>query len=97
VGDFIKYVKVHGTVANPMNRKRKIGLQFIADTGAIYTVIPRSIAKRLDLKVGDKRKFKIASGEVMEYPVSEAYVEIEGNGVTSLVALPLRKPRSLSA
>ena len=81
------YVRVHGTVANPMKRERKVGLEFVADTGAIYTVIPRSVAKRLGLKVGGKRKFKIASGEVIEYPVSEAYVEIEGGGVTSPVAL----------
>jgi len=44
-----------------------------------------------DLKIVDKRRFKIASGEVVEYPVSEAYIEIEGRGVTSLVVLGSEK------
>ncbi len=35
----------------------------------------------------DKRKFKKASGEVVEYPVSEAYIVIEDKGVTSLVVI----------
>ena len=33
------------------------------------------------------RKFRIANGDVMEYPVSEAYITINGEGVTSVVAI----------
>jgi clan AA aspartic protease len=84
-------VKVPGKIANPFRRESKVEAEFIADTGAIYTVITPSLAKKLDLKVFDKRKFKIASGEVVEYPVSEAYIEIEGKGVTSLVAIGSEK------
>jgi len=62
-------------------------LEFIADTGAIYTVIPEAIANKLKLKQMDRRKFKIASGEVVEYPVSEVRTTIEGKSVTSLVAI----------
>jgi aspartyl protease family protein len=66
-------------------------VEFVADSGAIYTMIPGHIAEKLDLKVVDKRKFKVASGEVTEYPVSEAYVIIEGMGVTSLVVIGSEK------
>jgi len=45
----------------------------------------------LRLKEVDRRRFKIASGEVVEYPVSEAYITIQGKGVTSLVALAAEK------
>lgn len=31
------------------------------------------------------RRFKVATGEIREYPVGEAYIEIEGLGATSLV------------
>jgi len=50
-------------------------------------VIPQSVAEKLQLKEMDRRRFKTASGEVVEYPVSEGYVIIEGKGVTSLLAI----------
>ncbi len=81
------YVCVKGVIANPLNRDLRVSLDFIADTGAIYIVIPYSIAKNLDLEVIGKRRFKTASGDVVEYPVSEAYIIIEGVGVTSLVVI----------
>jgi len=84
---FKGYVRVRGIVANAQNRRLKRELEFIVDTGAIYTVIPRSVAEKLGLKEVDRRRFKTASGEVVEYPVSEAYITIQGKGVTSLVAL----------
>jgi len=62
-------------------------MEFVVDTGAIYTMIPKFMAEKLDLKVTDKRKFRIASGEVVEYPVSEAFIRVEGRGVTSLVVI----------
>jgi clan AA aspartic protease len=87
----IGYVRVIGVIANPFNRDLRVEVEFVADTGAIYTMIPGHIAEKLDLKVVDKRKFKVASGEVTEYPVSEAYIIIEGMGVTSLVVIGSEK------
>ena len=39
------------------------------------------------MKETGRRKFKIANGDVVEYPVSEAYIVINGEGVTSIVAI----------
>ena len=85
------YVRVKGVIANPFRRDLKVEVEFIADTGAIYTVIPKHIADELGLEVTGKRRFKIASGEVVEYPVTEAYIVIEGRGVTSLVVVGTEK------
>jgi len=85
------YVRVRGIIANPLNRNLKDELEFIADTGAMYTVIPKNIADKLQLEETDKRRFKTASGEIVEYPVSEAYITIEGKSVTSLVAIATEK------
>ncbi len=81
------YVRVRGFIANPLDRDLKAELEFIVDTGAIYTVIPKSIAERLKLKELGRRKFKTVNGSVVEFPVSEAYITINGDGVTSLVAI----------
>ena len=92
---FMGYVRVHATIANPLKRDLKTELELIADTGAIYTVIPNTIAKKLQLPITDKRRFKIASGDIVEYPVSEAYIVIDGKGVTSLVAIATEKTPTL--
>ncbi len=85
------YVKVRGVVANPLKPRLKAEVEFIADTGAIYSVLPISLAEKLGLKVMEKRRFRIASGDVVEFPVSEAYIMVEKRGVTSLVALGSEK------
>jgi predicted aspartyl protease len=53
-----------------------VELEFIVDAGAICTVIPKSVAEGLRLKETGRRKFKIANGNVVEYPVSDAYIII---------------------
>jgi aspartyl protease family protein len=83
----VGYVRVRVTVANPFDHSLRVELEFIVDTGAIYTVIPKSVAHKLRLKETGRRKFKIANGDVVEYPVSEAYIIVNGEGVTSVVAI----------
>jgi len=39
----------------------------------------------IDIEKTGVRRFKVASGEIREYPVGEAYIEIEGLGATSVV------------
>ena len=89
------YVRVKGVVANPFKRELGVELEFIADTRAIYTMIPKPIAEELELKELGKRKFKLASSETVEYPVSEAYITVEGRGVTSLVVIGPEKATPL--
>jgi aspartyl protease family protein len=87
VGD----VRVRGVVANTSDRSLKTELEFLVGTGAIFTVIPKSVAERLRLKESGKRMFKTASGDVVEFPISEAYITLNGEGVTSLVAIAVEK------
>jgi aspartyl protease family protein len=85
VVDAVGYVKVKGFVANPFDRDKCLELEFLADTGAMYTSLPESTLKKLEIVPMGKRSFLIASGERKEFPVGEAYIEVEGIGVTSLV------------
>jgi len=80
-------VRVKGVVANPLRRDIKVEVEFVADAGAIYTVIPRSIADKLGLEITDRRRFRATGGDVVEYPVAEAYIVVEGRGATSLVVV----------
>ena len=84
---FLTSVRVRGIVANPSECGLRVELEFVVDAGVIYTVISKSVAERLRLKETGRRKFKIANGDIVEYPVSEAYIIINGEGVTSVVAI----------
>ena len=88
---FLTSARVRGTVANSSDHSLRAELEFIVDAGVIYTVIPKSVAEGLRLRETGRRKFKIADGDVVEYPVSEAYIIINGEGVTSLVAIAEEK------
>ena len=79
-------VRVCGSVANPLDHGLRAEVDFLVDTGAIYSVVPKKIAEHVKLKELGKRKFRIGSG-VAEMPVAEAYLPVEGEGVTTIVAL----------
>jgi len=69
----VGYIRVKGIVANPLRRDVRVEVEFIADTGAIYTVIPRSIAEKLGLEITDRRRFKILLNTVVAPEVSLSY------------------------
>jgi aspartyl protease family protein len=79
------YARVKAVVANPSERIRRREVELLADTGAIYTMLPESMLRALDIAPSGKRRFRIAGGEVKEYPTGEAYLEVEGIGATSVV------------
>jgi len=80
-------VRVRGIVANPSECGLRVELEFVVDAGVIYTVISKSVAEGLRLRETGRRKFKIANGDIVECSVSEAYIIVNGEGVTSVVAI----------
>jgi len=78
-------VRVKADIANPADRSKIVGLDCLVDTGAIYTMIPRGLLEKVKAKETGTRRFKLANGKVEEFPVGEAYVEVQGIGATSLV------------
>ncbi len=72
-----------------MKRSLKMEREFIVDTGAIYRVISKEVAEGVKLKEMGKRKFRIGSG-IIELPVAEAYLALDGEAITTLVAITPR-------
>jgi clan AA aspartic protease len=79
------YVKVKAVIANPADKLKKLDVDCLVDTGAIYTMIPRSLLEKVGVRTTGSRRFKLANGKVEEYPVGEAYVEVGKVGATSLL------------
>jgi predicted aspartyl protease len=54
------------TVRHPTRRGKGLRVQFLVDTGAIYTVLPRDAWRRLRLEPVETADFTLADGTVVE-------------------------------
>jgi clan AA aspartic protease len=73
-------------ISNPRQpRGRAVEFEFLIDTGAIYSVIPGSIARKLGLPKLDREEFPLADGTRRAYDVGEAFFELGDRRGTSKV------------
>lgn len=75
----ITYVPV--TVSAPAGRRRE-RVRMLVDSGAVYSLLPRKVWKRLGLKPKRKELFQLADGTMVERRVSEcrvAYGRVEAH------------------
>ena len=72
------YVKVKAKIWNIENPAISREVELLADTGAIYTVLPSSLLKELNVKPTGKRKFKLANNQIIERDVGIIGIEIKG-------------------
>src|SRR5437667_10292804 len=66
---------------------RPVRLRFLVDTGAVYTVLPRSVWSRLRLRPHRTVEFTLTDGGVIARPVSACWIEVEGTSAPSPVVL----------
>jgi clan AA aspartic protease len=73
-------------ISNPRQlRRRAVELDFLIDTGAVYSVVPSSIARKLALPKLDREEFTLADGTRRAYDVGEAFFELDDRRGTSKV------------
>lgn len=65
-------------IKNPQDIKKAKTARFLVDSGAVYSVVPTSLLKKLAIKPTDKQKFSLANGEVLEKSVGNALFEYRG-------------------
>jgi aspartyl protease family protein len=58
-------------------------VEFLVDTGATLTVVPRSLAERLELKPARSQRVVIAGGQRDVWPVAEARLALNNDEVTT--------------
>ena len=49
-------------VGNPAAPKKTLKVEFLVDSGAVYSVVPAPILKRLGIKPNAKEEFRLADG-----------------------------------
>ena len=57
----------------------------LVDTGAIYTVLPRSLLEELGVKPIGKRRFRLAGGRIVEKEIGLIGIEIGGQAIHTII------------
>jgi len=77
------FVKVR--VGNPANGHRSEDVQCLVDSGAIYSLVPEPILRKLEIEPHSTREFVLANGEVIHRRLATATFEYEGRRGDSMV------------
>jgi clan AA aspartic protease len=65
-------------VINPEHSKKMKECEFLVDSGAVYSVVPRGILKSLGIKPTSSEEFILADGEIIKRRMGNAYFEYQG-------------------
>jgi predicted aspartyl protease len=74
----VGFVRVKAKVWNVEKPESAREVLLLADTGAIYTVLPRSLLEEMGVKSIGKRKFKLANNQVIERDAGIVGIEVQG-------------------
>ena len=78
---------INGKVSRSEGRSRPVDVEFIVDSGAIFSVLPESVWQRLRLEGRREAHFTLADGTTITRPVSRCIFEIAGVSDVSPVVL----------
>ena len=65
-------------VSNPANPAKWKAFEFLVDSGAVYSVLPKAELKKLGIKPTSHEEFILANGETVRSAVGSAYFEYKG-------------------
>src|SRR3989442_453370 len=60
--------------------RRKETVKFLIDSGAVYSLVPRTTLKRLGIRPHREVDFSMADGTILTRQVGDAYFEFQGTG-----------------
>ena len=78
---------IRALVAPAGGRRRSIKARFLVDSGAVFTVLPENVWRRLRLTPRRTAEFTLADGTTMTRGVSECRFTVQGQTATSPVVL----------
>ena len=79
----LTFVKVK--VGNPANGRRAEEVHCLIDSGAVYSLVPEPILRKLEIEPHSTREFVLANGEVIHRRLATATFEYEGRRGDSMV------------
>lgn len=79
--------KVVLEITNPENKSKTIKGAFLVDSGAFYTVLPKRMVEKLDLKPNFTQEFGLADGTTIKRSVGNANIKFEDREIATPVIL----------
>ena len=67
--------------------RRGVSTRLLVDTGAVFTVLPEALWRRLRLKPESRMEFGLADGSTISRPLSACRITVAGRTATSPVVL----------
>ena len=64
---------------------RFIEVEALVDTGSTYTAMPQDLLTQLGVDQEENRRFELANNQIVEYPVGQARILLEGREFIALV------------
>jgi clan AA aspartic protease len=74
-------------VKNPADPKLMIEEEFLVDSGASFTVLPKKFVRKLRLKPKHEQEFSLADGQIIRRKIGAALVNFRGKETASPVVL----------
>ena len=71
-------VHVKAKIANPARARRTATVALLVDSGAVHSVVPGAILRRLGIKPHSSRTFQLADGTQIKRQVGDAIFVIDG-------------------
>jgi len=82
----VGFVTVKVKICNPEKLESCCEVELLADTGAMYSIVPRCILEKLGVKPLGKRAFALANGDKIEREIGGALYKVDGyQGYASVV------------
>lgn len=68
---------IEAGIANPARPKRSVQIRFLVDSGAVYSVVPASVLRKLGVKPHSKRTFTLADGSKITRRVGDLLFRLD--------------------
>ncbi len=79
------FVRVKVKVRNPSQKTLESEIELLADTGAIFSMIPAKVLENLKIERRNMRKMKLADGRIIQRHLGIVEVEVKGEAAHSTV------------
>ena len=69
---------IRAMVANPARPRRSARIKFLVDSGAVYSIVPARILRRLGVKPHSRRTFILADGSEITRSIGDVVFRMDG-------------------
>src|SRR5260370_33448890 len=89
----LTHIKVN--IANPAKPRQALELNFLVDSGAVYSVVPASLLRKLGVRPQSKRTFILADGSEITRKIGDVLFRLDSRQGSAPVILGVNQDRTL--